>query len=206
MSVFTAHTAETAPAAARRSIEGVRGRFGWLPTPVALMADSPQLLTGFLTASAGFEQTDLAPLDREVVILTISTSHECHFCVALHTGKLTQLGATPELITALRAGSVLPEPRLEALRRFTLAVLDHRGAVPDDELDALPEPPATSPDTRWTWCSASARTPCPPSPTGSPGHRSTRRWPPTPGRPLRPTHSLIKRFASPKWLRMTQTS
>ncbi|MCG5448548.1 carboxymuconolactone decarboxylase family protein [Micromonospora hortensis] len=135
MSVFTAHTAETAPAAARRSIEGVRGRFGWLPTPVALMADSPQLLSGFLTASTGFEQTDLAPLDREVVILTVSTSHECHFCVALHTGKLTGLGATPELITALRAGSVLPDPRLEALRRFTLAVLDHRGAVPDDEMD-----------------------------------------------------------------------
>ena len=27
--------------------------------------------------------------------------------------------------------------RLEALRRFTVAVLDHRGAVPDEELDAF---------------------------------------------------------------------
>ncbi|WFE50744.1 hypothetical protein [Micromonospora sp. WMMD1155] len=45
------------------------------------------------------------------------------------------LGASAELIAALRAGSALPDPRLEALRRFTLAVLDHRGAVPDDELD-----------------------------------------------------------------------
>ncbi|MFF5054106.1 carboxymuconolactone decarboxylase family protein [Micromonospora sp. NPDC000663] len=135
MPVFTAHTPETAPAAARRAIEGVRNRFGWLPTPVALMAESPQLLAGFLAASAGFEQTTLAPLEREVVILTISTSHECHFCVALHTGKLTALGATPELVAALRARTALPEPRLEALRRFTLAVLHHRGAVPDDELD-----------------------------------------------------------------------
>ncbi|MET8229554.1 carboxymuconolactone decarboxylase family protein [Micromonospora sp. NPDC005298] len=135
MSVFTAHTAETAPAAARRAVETVRGRFGWLPTPVALMAESPQLLAGFLTASAGFDQTALTPLEREVVILTVSTSNECHFCVALHTGKLTQLDADTELINALRAGTVLPEPRLEALRRFTLAMLDHRGAVPDDELD-----------------------------------------------------------------------
>ncbi|MER7586858.1 carboxymuconolactone decarboxylase family protein [Micromonospora sp. NPDC127501] len=135
MSVFTAHTAETAPAAARRSIEGVRGRFGWLPAPVALMADSPQLLSGFLTANAGFEQTDLTPLEREVVVLAVATTNECHVCVALHTGTLTRLGATPELIAALRGGSVLPDSRLEALRRFTLAVLDHRGAVPDDELD-----------------------------------------------------------------------
>ncbi|MEU4397875.1 carboxymuconolactone decarboxylase family protein [Micromonospora orduensis] len=135
MSVFTAHTPETAPAAARRAVEGVRGRFGWLPTPVALMAESPQLLTGFLAASAGFEQTALTPLEREVVILTVSTSNECHFCVALHTGKLTGLGTDTDLIDALRAATTLPDPRLEALRRFTLAVLDHRGAVPDDELD-----------------------------------------------------------------------
>ncbi|MDG4778601.1 carboxymuconolactone decarboxylase family protein [Micromonospora sp. WMMD961] len=135
MSAFTEHTGETAPVAARRAIEGVQTRFGWLPTPVALMAGSPQLLAGFLAASAGFEQTDLSPLEREVVVLAVSTTHECHFCVALHTDKLTRLGASAELITALRTGSPLPEPRHEALRRFTLAVLDHRGAVPDDELD-----------------------------------------------------------------------
>ncbi|MGQ5264188.1 carboxymuconolactone decarboxylase family protein [Micromonospora sp. ZYX-F-536] len=135
MSVFTAHTAETAPAAARPTIEAVRRRFGWLPAPVALMAESPQLLAGFLTANAGFEQTALDPLEREVVVLAVATTNECHVCVALHTGTLTRLGATTELIAALRAGTALPEPRLEALRRFTLAVLDHRGAVPDDELN-----------------------------------------------------------------------
>ncbi|NYH44432.1 AhpD family alkylhydroperoxidase [Micromonospora jinlongensis] len=134
MSVFTEHTAKTAPAAARRAIEGVQGRFGWLPTPVALMAESPQLLAGFLTANAGFEQTDLTPLEREVVVLAVATTNECHVCVALHTGTLTRLDATPELIAALRSDAELPDPRLEALRRFTLAVLKHRGAVPDNEL------------------------------------------------------------------------
>ncbi|MFF0174829.1 carboxymuconolactone decarboxylase family protein [Micromonospora profundi] len=133
--VFTAHTADTAPAAARRTIEGVRRRFGWLPAPVALMAESPQLLSGFLTANKGFEQTDLSPLEREVVVFAVATTNECHVCVALHTGALTSLGATAEMVTALRSRSPLPEPRLEALRRFTLAVLDHRGAVPDDELE-----------------------------------------------------------------------
>ncbi|MFF4877084.1 carboxymuconolactone decarboxylase family protein [Micromonospora sp. NPDC000668] len=135
MSVFTSHTAETAPVAARPTVEAVSRRFGWLPAPVALMADSPQLLAGFLTANAGFEQTALEPLEREVVVLAVATTNECHVCVALHTGTLTRLGATTELITALRAGTALPEPRLEALRQFTLAVLDHRGAVPDDVLD-----------------------------------------------------------------------
>ncbi|MGW0214781.1 carboxymuconolactone decarboxylase family protein [Micromonospora chokoriensis] len=137
MPVFTEHTVETAPIAARRAIEGVENRFGWLPTPVALMAESPQLLAGFLAASAGFEQTQLSSLEREVVVLTVSTNYECHVCVALHTGKLIRLEASADLITALRGGSPLPETRLEALRRFTLAVLEHRGAVPDDELDGF---------------------------------------------------------------------
>ncbi|MFF5176737.1 carboxymuconolactone decarboxylase family protein [Micromonospora sp. NPDC000316] len=137
MPVFTAHTADTAPAAARPTVEEVRRRFGWLPTPVALMAESPQLLAGFVTANKGFEQTDLSPLEREVVVLAVATTNECHVCVALHTGTLTRLGATAELIAALRAGTPLPEPRLEALRRFTLAMIAHRGAVPDDEIDGF---------------------------------------------------------------------
>ncbi|MEU4471400.1 carboxymuconolactone decarboxylase family protein [Micromonospora sp. NPDC023888] len=135
MSVFTTHTVETAPAAARATIEGIGHRFGWLPTPVALLAESPELLAGFLAANTGFEQTDLAPLEREVVAFVVATTNECPVTVALHTGTLARLDASPELVTALRAGTALPEPRLEALRRFTLAVLAHRGAVPDAGLD-----------------------------------------------------------------------
>ncbi|SCL17000.1 alkylhydroperoxidase AhpD family core domain-containing protein [Micromonospora rhizosphaerae] len=135
--VFTAHTPDTAPAAARPTMTGVRRKLGHLPTGVALMAESPELLKGFLTANATFESTDLDPVEREVVVLTVATRNECHICVAMHTATLTWHGADPELIEALRAGEELPDARLEAVRRFTLAVLDHRGAVPDDELSAF---------------------------------------------------------------------
>ncbi|MEU8296152.1 carboxymuconolactone decarboxylase family protein [Micromonospora sp. NPDC048909] len=135
--VFPVHTVDTAPDAARPVIEGVRRGFGWLPAAVALMADSPELLNGFLTANRIFEQTDLTPLEREVVVFTVATGNECHVCVALHTATLAKLAASAELTAALRAGGALPEPKLEALRRFTGAVLAHSGAVPDPELDAF---------------------------------------------------------------------
>ncbi|MER5702167.1 carboxymuconolactone decarboxylase family protein [Micromonospora sp. NPDC002296] len=134
---FTAHTADTAPAAARPIIEGVRRKFGYLPAPAALMAESPQLLKGFLTINGVFEQCSLDPVEREVVVLTVATRNECHVCVAMHTGTLTGQGADPVLVGALRSGTPLPEARLEALRLFTLAVLDHRGAVPDDAMRAF---------------------------------------------------------------------
>ncbi|MBY8871960.1 carboxymuconolactone decarboxylase family protein [Micromonospora sp. PLK6-60] len=134
---FTAHTPDTAPAAARPVIAGVARHLGHLPAAVGLMAESPELLKGFLAANALFEATALDPVEREVVVLTVATRNCCHLCVAMHTATLTRHGAAPELIRALRAGEPLPEPRLAALRRFTVAVLDHRGAVPDAELDAF---------------------------------------------------------------------
>ncbi|MEU7931532.1 carboxymuconolactone decarboxylase family protein [Micromonospora echinofusca] len=137
MPPFTAHTVETAPAAARPTIEGVRRRLGHLPAAVGLMAGSPELLDGFLTVDGIFEKCALDPVEREVVVLTVATRNECHLCVAMHTAALTRHGATPELTDALRAGTPLPEDRLEALRRFTLAVLDHRGAVPEDGTTAF---------------------------------------------------------------------
>ncbi|MFC3503776.1 carboxymuconolactone decarboxylase family protein [Micromonospora krabiensis] len=135
--IFPTHTPETAPAAARSTIDGVRQAFGYLPVAVARMAESPEALKGFLTASRIFEASGLDHLDREVLVLTVATHHECHLCVALHTATLHRLGAAPELIEALRAGAPLPERRLEALRRFVLAVLAHRGAVPDDDVRAF---------------------------------------------------------------------
>ncbi|SCG47429.1 carboxymuconolactone decarboxylase family protein [Micromonospora inositola] len=135
--VFTVHTPDTAPAAARPTMAGIHRKLGHLPTGVGLMAESPELLKGFLTANAIFEATDLDPVAREVVVLTVATRNECHICVAMHTATLERHGAGPELIAALRDGTEPPDARLAALRRFTLAVLDHRGAVPDAQLAAF---------------------------------------------------------------------
>ncbi|MEV1328370.1 carboxymuconolactone decarboxylase family protein [Micromonospora costi] len=137
MPVFTSHTADTAPAAARPAIEGVRRALGHLPAAVGLMAESPELLKGFLTVNGIFETCGLDPVEREVVVLTVATRNECHLCVAMHTATLIRQEAAPDLIAALRAGTPLPDDRLEALRRFTVAVLDRRGAVPDDDLAAF---------------------------------------------------------------------
>ncbi|MDO3701686.1 carboxymuconolactone decarboxylase family protein [Micromonospora sp. C28SCA-DRY-2] len=137
MPVFTCHTPDTAPAAARPTIEGVRRKLGHLPAAVGLMAESPELLKGFLTVTGIFDTCALDPVEREVVVLTVATGNECHLCVAMHTATLTRHGAAPELIEALRAGTPLPDDRLEALRRFTRAVLDHRGAVPEAQLSAF---------------------------------------------------------------------
>ena len=135
--LFAEHTIESAPPGARRSMTATRERLGYLPAPVARMATSPQLLDGFLRLNAIFENSTLDALAREVVVMTIATRNGCHVCVAMHTGRLTALGADADLISALRTARPLTDPRLEAVRVFTLQVLDTAGDVPDAALHAF---------------------------------------------------------------------
>ena len=128
-SAFTEYSIESAPPAARRFMTATRDHLGYLPAGMARMAASPQLIDGFLKLTAIFDSTSLDPLAREVVVMTIATRNGCHICVAMHTAMLTGLGAGPELIAALRGTEPLPDERLDAIRVFTLRVLDTAGDV-----------------------------------------------------------------------------
>ena len=138
-SLFPAHTTETAPPAARRTMEGTERKLGFLPGAVARLAESPELLDGFLRASASFEATTLDPVAREVVIMTMAVRNDCHVCIAMHTGTLRRLGADEDLVAALQAGAPLADARLEAIRTFTLEVLATAGGVSDDAVRAFLE-------------------------------------------------------------------
>jgi AhpD family alkylhydroperoxidase len=134
---FTEHTIETAPLGARRSMTATRDHLGYLPAGVARLAESPQLLDGFLRMTAVFDNCALDPVAREVVVMTIATRNGCHICVAMHTARLTSLGADAPLIAALRSAAPLDDERLEAIRVFTLQVLDTAGNVGDEAMRAF---------------------------------------------------------------------
>jgi len=121
----------TAPApAAREALLSSKRAFGALPEPLARYASSPVMLSLALAGLDAFEKSSLAPLEREVLAMTMGHRNACHFCLNLHRRMLAAQRAPAELIDELAAGGSLTEPRLEALRRFVLALLDERGDVP----------------------------------------------------------------------------
>ena len=134
---FTDHTIESAPAASRRSMTATRNHLGYLPSATARWAASPQLLDGFGKLSGLFESCTLDPVAREVVVMTIAARNGCHLCVAMHTARLTALGADAELIATLRSAGPVADERLEAIRSFTLRVLDTAGQVGDEAMRAF---------------------------------------------------------------------
>jgi AhpD family alkylhydroperoxidase len=134
---FPDHTTESAPAAAKRSMTAVRDHWGYLPSGAARMATSPHVLDGFLKMNAIFDSSTLEPLAREVLIMTMATRNGCHLCVAIHTQRLTTMGADPDLIASLRSSAPLTDQHLDAVRVFTLRVLETTGDVGDDALQAF---------------------------------------------------------------------
>jgi len=133
--MFTQHTIESAPPASRRAMTAVSSKQGFLPAGVGLLAESPETLEGFLRMSGVFDTCTLDALAREVVIMTIAVRNGCHLCVAMHTARLAALGADPAVVADLRAGAPLGDARLEAVRVFTLRVLDTAGEVGEESLN-----------------------------------------------------------------------
>jgi AhpD family alkylhydroperoxidase len=137
MSWFPEHTVESAPSGSRRFMVATQNHLGYLPAATARWAASPHLLEGFGKLNAIFEDGTLNPVAREVVVMTIATRNGCHICVAMHTARLTALGAPADVIASLRESAALADQRLEAIRVFTLRVLDTAGDVGDDALQAF---------------------------------------------------------------------
>ena len=137
MSWFPEYTIESAPAGSRRFMVATQNHLGYLPAATARWAASPHLLEGFAKLNAIFENGTLDPVAREVVVMTIATRNGCHICVAMHSARLTALGASADAIATLRDALPLSDERLDAIRMFTLRVLDTAGDVGDDALGAF---------------------------------------------------------------------
>ena len=126
-STFVDHTPESAPERARPLLAGVKKKFGYLPSPLARLAESPAVIEAFNYLSLAFEKSALSALGREVVILTVARENECEYCVAMHSAMLSASDDGRAVLGALRAGSALEDAKLEALRLFTKSVLAERG-------------------------------------------------------------------------------
>jgi len=141
-SLFADHTIESPPPGVRRAMTAAQQHPGYLPAAMARMAGSPHLLDGFLKLNAIFESSTLDPVAREALVMTIATRNGCRVCVAMHTARLTALGVGSDIIAGLRTAGrpearPLADERLEAIRVFTLRVLDTAGEVGEQALSVF---------------------------------------------------------------------
>jgi AhpD family alkylhydroperoxidase len=128
---------DTAPEASRPALAAHARRLGTIPSPLARMAASPLVLGAVDTLFGLWARTSLTALEREAVVMAVARVNECHWCLAMHTGILGQLGTAPAVIAALRDGADTGDARLDAAGHFTAAVMAERGAASDEALAAF---------------------------------------------------------------------
>lgn len=139
MDRFVIHTPTTAPEKARPILKRIDDDLGYLPNLYAGLADAPTALEGYLSLDERFQATSLTPLQRTIVLLTASRTNECHYCIAVHTAELSEAGYPDDQIENLRNMRSLSDPKLDALRVFTHRLVEARGQVSEDDVEAFLE-------------------------------------------------------------------
>ncbi len=135
--MFPIHTTTTAPEGSREAMRNLAASAGFVPNLAAAMAESPELLTGFLAAMEIYQRGTFTPGEIQVLSLTAAYENDCAWCMAFHTTMAFKEGVAVESVEALRAGRPPAEPRLRALSDFARAMVRARGAVTADDLESF---------------------------------------------------------------------
>ena len=135
---FPLHTQDSAPEASKPLLAQVESAFGFVPNLTATLAESPAALAGYMQLSTIIEKNSaLSPREQQVVMLAVSESNACDYCVAAHSLIAGMSGLPEDTVAALRDGRVLPDAKEAALAQFAKAVVNQRGWVSDADQEAF---------------------------------------------------------------------
>jgi len=137
MTDFKTHTIDSAPADAKQALEGAKNAYGFVPNLLGTMATAPTLLNGYLSLATIFDQTNLSETERQIILMTNNRLNGCVYCMAAHT-SISQMAKVPaDVIEALRNGTQIADPKLEALRTFAAVINETRGWPSDADVEAF---------------------------------------------------------------------
>ncbi len=134
---FPQHPEDAAPGPSRALLDEVKADFGMIPNLERTLASAPPALEGYVRLWGLFDETSLTPIERQVVYQTANVLNNCTYCVPWHTLLSQNAGMEAEDVEALRLGTSLSDSKLEALRRFTQSLIEHRGHPPESAIDSF---------------------------------------------------------------------
>ncbi|HSH48912.1 MAG TPA: peroxidase-related enzyme [Halomonas sp.] len=136
MSRFPMLTIEQADDKAAPSLQAIRKRLGMLPNFFAGMAHHAGALNGYLAFDQQMTaESRLSAGQRELLALAVANANGCHYCVSGHTLSARAAGVSAEAARKAQAGQA-ENAQDQALIDLALAVLEQRGHVADEQLQA----------------------------------------------------------------------
>lgn len=138
--MFAYYETDNAPEESKPLMAQSLDAFGMIPNLHRVLAEAPATYEAYNTTFDLFlKNTTLSALEQQVVLMTANFENNCHYCVPAHTWMMRTAGMPKAVIEALREGTPLPDARLQALHDYTKELLDLRGHIGEERLQAFIE-------------------------------------------------------------------
>lgn len=139
MTQFKIHDSDTAPAGARPHLQQIQKILGFIPNVHGVIGNSAVSTEAMAALQGAVSKSGFSATEQQIIQIATSTVNECSYCVAGHTAFSVAQGIPDAIIAAVRSGNPLADRKLEALRRFTVAIVQQRGHVTSSETDRFLE-------------------------------------------------------------------
>ena len=117
-------------------LDAVKQKFGMVPNITRLMANSPQVLEGYLGFTGALANGRLDPQLRERIAIAVASENSCNYCLSAHTAVGQMIGLSQEELKAAQQGQSSGEKEVVALQ-FATKIVRERGWVSNEDVAAL---------------------------------------------------------------------
>ena len=129
-------THDTADAATKELLTGVRGKLGTVPNLLATMAVSPAVAKAYLAFRQSLSGGVLPARIREQIALVVGQQNHCNYCLAAHTALGKNAGLTEREALDARLAKAADSKERAALD-FSRKLVEDRGVVADSEIEQI---------------------------------------------------------------------
>jgi len=134
---YPVHTIDSAPEKSKPALEQLQKAFGVLPNLPAVIANSPKLINSLVGLFGQVHSPGLSEAENQIVLLTDAVTNASTYAVAFHTALAIQQGISSEETTAIRERRLPTDKRFAALSALAKTLIEKRGHVSEQELDAF---------------------------------------------------------------------
>lgn len=137
MQNYPIHTIASAPEGSKSALKQLQQAFGIIPNVAGAIANSSQLIDSLVGVFQQVHSSSLTEPEIQIVLLTDAVANSCTYAVALHTALALEKGVSSKETEAIREERAPTDKRLAALSTLAKTLIEKRGHLSDQELDAF---------------------------------------------------------------------
>ena len=137
MSSYPVHSIASAPEKSKSALEQLQQAFGVLPNIAAAIANSPKLINSLIGVFQQVHSSSLTEQEIQIVLLTDAVANSSTYAVAFHTRLALKQGVSSKEIDEIRQRRVPSDKRFAALSNLAKTLIDKRGHLSSQELNAF---------------------------------------------------------------------